>query len=66
MFYFAIILLFLIVLIDTIRQTRYVYLIKIFIFFLLLNSGGCFGQRVKRTIVGGWAFAWTCVTDVQS
>jgi len=32
----------------------------------LVVSGGCFGQRVKRTIVGGWAFAWSCVTDVQS
>merc|ERR1712159_322488 len=31
----------------------------------LVVSGGCFGARVKRTIVGGWAFAWPCVTDVQ-
>jgi len=32
----------------------------------LVVSGGCFGQRVKRTIVGGWAWAWSCVSDVQS
>ncbi|XP_002161517.1 flotillin-2 isoform X1 [Hydra vulgaris] len=32
----------------------------------LVVSGGCFGQRNKRTIVGGWAWAWSCVTDVQS
>ncbi|XP_057294396.1 flotillin-2-like [Hydractinia symbiolongicarpus] len=32
----------------------------------LVVSGGCFGQRVKRTIVGGWAWAWACVSDVQS
>lgn len=32
----------------------------------LVVSGGCFGQRAKRTIVGGWAWAWACVSDVQS
>ncbi|XP_066934338.1 flotillin-2-like [Clytia hemisphaerica] len=32
----------------------------------LVVSGGCFGQRAKRTIVGGWAWAWSCVSDVQS
>jgi flotillin len=32
----------------------------------LVVSGGCFGQRSKRTIVGGWAWAWACVSDVQS
>jgi len=32
----------------------------------LVVSGGCFGQRTKRTIVGGWAWAWACVSDVQS
>jgi len=31
----------------------------------LVVSGGCFGQRAKRTIVGGWAWAWACVSDVQ-
>jgi len=32
----------------------------------LVVSGGCFGPRAKRTIVGGWAYASTCVSDVQS
>lgn len=31
----------------------------------LVVSGGCGGSETKRTIVGGWAFAWNCVTDVQ-
>ena len=31
----------------------------------LVVSGGCCGPRVKRTIVGGWAWASTCVSDVQ-
>lgn len=31
----------------------------------LVVSGGC-GARSKRTIVGGWAWAWACVSDVQS
>uniref|UniRef100_A0A1B0GIG0 Band 7 domain-containing protein n=1 Tax=Lutzomyia longipalpis TaxID=7200 RepID=A0A1B0GIG0_LUTLO len=28
-------------------------------------SGGCCGSTRKRTIVGGWAWAWWLVTDVQ-
>lgn len=32
----------------------------------LIVSGGCFGSTKKRTIVGGWAWAWWFVTDVQS
>jgi len=32
----------------------------------LVVSGGCFGPRIKRTIVGGWAWAWSCVSDVQT
>lgn len=28
-------------------------------------SGGCCGSTKKRTIVGGWAWAWWLVTDVQ-
>lgn len=28
-------------------------------------SGGCCGPTKKRTIVGGWAWAWWMVTDVQ-
>ncbi|CAH0595386.1 unnamed protein product [Chrysodeixis includens] len=31
----------------------------------LIVSGGCFGSMTKRTIVGGWAWAWWLVTDVQ-
>lgn len=30
-----------------------------------LISGGCCGSTRKRTIVGGWAWAWWLVTDVQ-
>jgi len=30
----------------------------------LVISGGCFSDN-KRTIVGGWGWAWWCVTDVQ-
>ncbi|XP_037091754.1 flotillin-2-like [Pollicipes pollicipes] len=32
----------------------------------MVVSGGCLGGTNKRTIVGGWAWAWWCVTDVQS
>lgn len=32
---------------------------------ILLLSGGCCGHTKKRTIVGGWAWAWWLVTDVQ-
>ncbi|CAG0918285.1 unnamed protein product [Notodromas monacha] len=31
----------------------------------LVVSGGCCGSAQKRTIVGGWAWAWWLVTDVQ-
>jgi len=31
----------------------------------LVVSGGCCGSNNKRTIVGGWAWAWACVTDAQ-
>ncbi|EDO37688.1 predicted protein [Nematostella vectensis] len=32
----------------------------------LVVSGGCCGSAAKKTVIGGWAFAWACVTDVQS
>lgn len=32
---------------------------------LFLFTGGCCGSTKKRTIVGGWAWAWWLVTDVQ-
>jgi len=32
---------------------------------LLIFTGGCCGSTRKRTIVGGWAWAWWLVTDVQ-
>ncbi|XP_043233897.1 flotillin-2-like isoform X2 [Amphibalanus amphitrite] len=32
----------------------------------LIVSGGWCGSQQKRTIVGGWAWAWWAVTDVQS
>ncbi|XP_054713912.1 flotillin-2-like [Uloborus diversus] len=31
----------------------------------LIVSGGCCGSLDKRTVVGGWAWAWWLVTDVQ-
>lgn len=31
----------------------------------LFIPGGCCGPTKKRTIVGGWAWAWWMVTDVQ-
>ncbi|CAB3374215.1 Hypothetical predicted protein [Cloeon dipterum] len=31
----------------------------------LIVSGGCCGSTKKSTIVGGWAWAWWLVTDVQ-
>merc|ERR1711936_21619 len=31
----------------------------------LVVSGGCFGGSAKKTVVGGWAWAWWFVTDVQ-
>ncbi|TDG40507.1 hypothetical protein AWZ03_013067 [Drosophila navojoa] len=31
----------------------------------LSAAGGCCGSTKKRTIVGGWAWAWWLVTDVQ-
>jgi uncharacterized membrane protein YqiK len=31
----------------------------------LFLPGGCCGSQRKRTIVGGWAWAWWLVTDVQ-
>ena len=30
-----------------------------------LSSGGCCGSTSKKTVVGGWAWAWWLVTDVQ-
>jgi hypothetical protein len=35
------------------------------ILFLYYFTGGCFGATTKKTIVGGWTFAWWLVTDVQ-
>ncbi|XP_018569552.1 flotillin-2 isoform X1 [Anoplophora glabripennis] len=31
----------------------------------LIVSGGCCGSTKKVAVVGGWAWAWWCVTDVQ-
>ncbi|ESO09353.1 hypothetical protein HELRODRAFT_185339 [Helobdella robusta] len=31
----------------------------------LVISGGCCGAQNKRTIIGGWGWAWWFVTDVQ-
>ncbi|XP_070573029.1 flotillin-2-like isoform X1 [Ptychodera flava] len=31
----------------------------------LVVSGGCCGATSKKTVIGGWAWAWCLVTDVQ-
>lgn len=31
----------------------------------LVISGGCCGARNRKTIIGGWGWAWCLVTDVQ-
>lgn len=28
--------------------------------------GGCCGARNRKTIIGGWGWAWWLVTDVQT
>ena len=28
--------------------------------------GGCCGNDAKKTVIGGWVWAWAFVTDVQS
>ena len=30
-----------------------------------MPPGGCCGSTSKKTVVGGWAWAWWLVTDVQ-
>ena len=41
-------------------------LLKMLNYFLKRTvSGGCCGSRSKTTRVGGWAWAWWLVTDVQ-
>ncbi|XP_074640229.1 flotillin-2-like [Tubulanus polymorphus] len=32
----------------------------------LIISGGCCGAQSKKTIIGGWGWAWCLVTDVQA
>lgn len=32
----------------------------------LVISGGCCGAESKKTIIGGWGWAWCLVTDVQT
>uniref|UniRef100_A0A0X3NL29 Flotillin-2 n=1 Tax=Schistocephalus solidus TaxID=70667 RepID=A0A0X3NL29_SCHSO len=31
----------------------------------LVLSGGCCGSNKVRTVIGGWGWAWWCLTDVQ-
>ena len=44
------------------NASKYVDLTKFLLVYIL---GGCCGSRSKTTRVGGWAFAWWLVTDVQ-
>jgi len=32
---------------------------------LIISGGCCGGENAKRTVVGGWGWAWWCVSDVQ-
>jgi len=32
---------------------------------LIISGGCCGGENKKRTVVGGWGWAWWCVSDVQ-
>jgi len=34
--------------------------------FLGAFVGGCCGARNRKTIIGGWGWAWCLVTDVQT
>lgn len=42
-------------------------LINLSLTFLLLNlfAGGCCRSASKTMVVGGWAWAWFLITDVQ-
>jgi len=31
----------------------------------LFVAGGCCGADGKKYVIGGWAWAWCCVTEVQ-
>lgn len=31
-----------------------------------LTLGGCCGSDAKKTVIGGWVWAWAFVTDVQA
>lgn len=50
--------------IQTEKSVFELLLITSFSFFYFI-PGGCCGSQRKRTIVGGWAWAWWLVTDVQ-
>ena len=32
---------------------------------MIISGGCCGGQRNKKIVIGGWGWAWWCVTDVQ-
>jgi len=32
---------------------------------LIISGGCCGGENKKKTVVGGWGWAWWCVSDVQ-
>lgn len=47
-----------------VNNNKYKFFGNLF-FVIHFISGGCCGSTRKRTIVGGWAWAWWLVTDVQ-
>lgn len=47
---------------NNLNSNSHSLLLPLFIFQI---PGGCCGSTKKRTIVGGWAWAWWLVTDVQ-
>ena len=46
-------------------ENSFLYHVLSNFYFFFSLSGGCCGSTKKRTIVGGWAWAWWLVTDVQ-
>ena len=42
-----------------------VFAFSLTIFLFVFNPGGCCGADTKKTVIGGWAWAWALVSDVQ-
>lgn len=40
--------------------------LQVILTFSFALLGGCCGAGNKKTVIGGWAWAWAFVTDVQA